>query len=99
MPGPRPRTTDTPTCPAWKPHRRCTNGPIHGSARFAVPRGNGLAGITIQPLLYHVMVELLRPQHSPKTLPHNIFGIIGQIVRDDGRVEVVGFSLAGGEDV
>src|ERR1043166_3495824 len=57
----------------------------------------GLTRIAIQPLLYHVVIELLGPQYSAKTLPHNILGIIGKIVWDDGRIEVIGLSLASGE--
>ena len=44
------------------------------------------------------MIELLGPQHAGECLTHDIPGVRGQIVRDDGCVELVGFRLRVVED-
>src|SRR5438876_10911075 len=54
----------------------------------------GIARITIQPLLDHIVIKLLRPQHSAETLTHDVLSVSRQILRNDGRVKIIGFTLA-----
>jgi len=40
------------------------------------------------------MIELLRPEHASKCLPHDLLRVSGKIVRNQGRIEVVSLAPA-----
>ena len=45
------------------------------------------------------MIELLGPEHASKRLAHDVLRISRKVLRDDRRVELVGFLLARSENV
>ncbi len=64
-------------------------------AAFRALRGRGrIARIALQPVLDHVVIELLGPQHAGKALAHDVLRVRRKILRNDRRVELVGFALA-----
>ena len=72
--------------------------PIVIASGGALWRRRRIAGIAVQPLFDHVVIELLRPQESGEALAHYVFGVGRESLRNDGGVEFVGFLFAGGED-
>src|SRR5215469_2873255 len=53
-----------------------------------------MAGIAFEPVLYYIVVELLRPEHSGKALAHDILCVSGKIVGNNCSVKVVCLILA-----
>src|SRR6266436_1621555 len=68
--------------------------PILVAAVPALRRWRGTGGIALQPGLNVVMIKLLRPQHPGKRLPHDRFGIVGELFGDSCSVKLFGFFLA-----
>jgi len=52
------------------------------------------AGITLQPIPNHVVIELLGPEHSSKALAHHVLCVRREILRNDGAIELVCFKSA-----
>src|SRR5260370_33641282 len=56
-------------------------------------------GISLQPVANHVVIELLRPEHAGKRLPHHVAGVLSQIARNYRGVELIGFANAFSKDL
>jgi hypothetical protein len=57
-----------------------------------------LSGIG-EPVADHVVVELLRPEHSRERLAHHVSRVVSEASGDDRRVELVRLALAQGDDL
>ena len=57
-------------------------------------RLEGVGTALLQPLVDIVVVELLGPQHARQRLPHDVRRVRVEGGRHDGRIELVGLSLA-----
>ena len=68
--------------------------PLRVAPVEALRRRRRLRRIALEPFLHDVVVVLLRPQQPGQALAHDRPGVLGQVGRDDGGVELVGFALA-----
>src|SRR5579883_953511 len=57
-----------------------------------------VAGVAVQPVFHHVVIELLGPEQACETLAHHVLGVGGEFRRDHGGIEFVGFLQAPGDD-
>src|ERR1700730_743893 len=57
-------------------------------------RRGRISQISLQPISDDVVVELLGPQHASKTLAHHVPRIGREVLRNDGGVELISFTLA-----
>src|SRR5262252_6907975 len=67
--------------------------PLAVAASFPFCGRRRLAGIAFEPILYYIVVELLRPEHPGKALTHDILCIGRQILRNDCAVKLISFIL------
>src|SRR2546425_3942748 len=61
--------------------------PVLVAAVPAIFRRGGTGGVAFQPGAHVIMIKLLRPEHSSKSLTHDLFRVFGEVFRDAGRVE------------
>ena len=66
--------------------------PLVIAAVAALRRRRRIARIAFEPLLHHVVIELLGPQHAGKALAHDILRVRRKVLRDDGGVKFVGLA-------
>src|SRR6267143_2803226 len=69
-------------------------GPFVVASLLALRRRDRAAGITLQPIPNHVVIELLGPEHSSKALAHHVLCVRREILRNDGAIELVCFKSA-----
>src|SRR5260370_7708471 len=69
-------------------------GPFVVASLLALRRRDRAAGITLQPIPNHVVIELLGPEHSSKALAHHVLCVRREILRNDGAIDLVCFKSA-----
>jgi hypothetical protein len=56
------------------------------------PRGRGRLGwITFNPLLLYKVIELFRPKHTPKCLPHYLLQVIANRTKEQRTIKFICF--------
>src|SRR4030095_1057573 len=64
---------------------------------FTLLRRERIAGITLQPSLNDIVIELLRPQHAPEGLAYDVLCIRSEVRRGNSVVKLIGLLSALGE--
>src|ERR671918_3204350 len=64
--------------------------PLVIAAVAALRRRERVGGITLEPLLDHIVIELLRPEHARHRLAHDVLSVGCETRRSDGSVELIG---------
>src|SRR5689334_24302621 len=98
MPGPRPRTREIPTYPAWKECASSSNDAVNVAHLLARFRRRKLRVVTFQPAVYIPEINLLAPEHSGQGLALDGLLFRGGCRGMDRGVEFVGFSFAPADD-
>src|SRR5579862_4408477 len=58
----------------------------------SLPGWGRVVWIASQPVSDDVVIELLGPEHSRKTLPHDVLRVCGEILRNDRCVKFIGLT-------
>ena len=68
--------------------------PLTVAPHLALDRRRWIPWIPAQPVSDHIVIELLRPQHSREALPHDVLGVGREFLRNDRAIKFAGFVLA-----
>ena len=88
--GPRPRTTGTPTGPAWPARRRSRGAASRRCGRRGARRRRRLAGVAVEPAADPVRVDLLAPDQPGARLAEDPHALGVGVGGSEGGVELVG---------